>query len=281
MLQKLVLLAALAALAPACCTAASGESARSSPPAPPRSHAAAGACFLLFEMGKGEVRRAPSSLCRARLTPLSTFKIPHALAALDAGVLSGPDQVLHYDGTPLPFPSWQRDHTLATAMRYSVVWYFQRLADQLGPERERAYLVKLGYGNMESRGNPRRFWIEDSLEISPEEELAFLVRLYQDDLPVSRASMQTVRQLLIQPSGVVVSARGEQPFAAPWPADAVVSAKTGAGAYDDGFQVRWLVGHVQRGDRAWVFVSSEAGESDSPPDAIDLAARALQQEGVL
>jgi beta-lactamase class D len=232
-------------------------------------------------MGRGELRRDPSSLCRTRLSPLSTFKIPHALAALDAGVLSGPDQVLRYDGTPLAFPSWQRDHTLASAIRYSVVWYFQRVADGLGPARERAYLVKLGYGNMDPTGKPRQFWIEDSLEISPEEQLGFLVRLYRDDLPLSRASMQTVRQLLVQPRGVVVSAKGEQPFARPWPADAVVSAKTGAGSYDDGFQVRWLVGHVQRGERAWVFVSAQAGKASTQPDAISLAARALREEGVL
>jgi hypothetical protein len=42
-------------------------------------------CFLLFELGVGEIRRRPSEACRTRLTPASTFKVPHALAALDAG----------------------------------------------------------------------------------------------------------------------------------------------------------------------------------------------------
>ncbi len=38
--------------------------------------------------------------------------------------------------------TWKRDHTLATAMRHSVVWYFQRVATMLGNDRERVYLAK-------------------------------------------------------------------------------------------------------------------------------------------
>ena len=49
-------------------------------------------CFLLFEIGVGQVLRRPADACRTRVTPASTFKVPHALAALDAGVVSGPDE---------------------------------------------------------------------------------------------------------------------------------------------------------------------------------------------
>jgi beta-lactamase class D len=57
-------------------------------PAPPP--AKTQSCFLLHEIGVGQVRRDPSAMCDLRLTPASTFKVPHALAALDAGVISGP-----------------------------------------------------------------------------------------------------------------------------------------------------------------------------------------------
>ena len=60
-----------------------------------------GSCFLLYEMGVGEVQRAPAEGCTERVTPVSTFKIAHALVALDSGVISGPDAVLAYDGAPL------------------------------------------------------------------------------------------------------------------------------------------------------------------------------------
>ena len=116
-------------------------------PTPIRAAAAPGACFLLYEVGVGEVRRSPATACDTRLTPASTFKVPHALAALDAGVIDGADTTFKYNGAPVSYESWRRDHTLASAMRNSVVWYFQRLAELLGPAREREYLRRFDYGN--------------------------------------------------------------------------------------------------------------------------------------
>jgi len=162
-------------------------------------------------------------------------------------------------------------------MRYSVVWYFQRVATMLGPARERReYLEGLAYGNKDSSSGLTSFWLDESLRISPEEEEQFLVSLYEDSLPVSKPAMKAVRAILVEPPGVVVNAWGEHPFDAPWPADAVVSAKTGRGP-----NVLWLVGHVERQKRSWVFVSCVRGTGESPEAAMDLAARSLRSAGVL
>ena len=159
-----------------------------------------GECFLLYETGVGEIRRAPSEVCRTRVTPASTFKIPHALAALDSGVVSGPDETFKYDGSPMPIESWKRDHTLASAIRHSVVWYFQRVATKLGLAREREYLHKFEYGNEDPDDSLTSFWLGGSLVISPEEQERFLLRLYQDALPVSRKAVREVREMLRQRS---------------------------------------------------------------------------------
>jgi beta-lactamase class D len=229
-------------------------------------------------MGVGEVRRAPAEACTTRVSPASTFKIPHAIAALDSGVLTGPDVRFAYDGAQDVPAVWKRDHTLATAMRYSVVWYFQRLAMMLGSEREHAYLARFGYGNEDTSSGLTKFWLEEgSLRVSPEEQERFLVRLYEDALPVGQQAMQSVRDILVQPAGVIVNSAGEHPFAAPWPEGTILSAKTGRG--DD---LTWLVGHVQRQSRAWVFVSCVVGPSEMDPlAAIDLAAGSLRSAGVL
>ena len=118
---------------------------------PPVAAPASGSCFLLHEVGVGEVRRAPAEACRTRVAPQSTFKIPHALAAIDAGVVTGADSAFAYDGSPQSFDAWRRDHTLATAMRFSVVWWFQRVAEKLGAARERDYLQRFAYGNADPR----------------------------------------------------------------------------------------------------------------------------------
>jgi beta-lactamase class D len=68
---------------------------------------------------------------------------------------------------------------------------------------------------------------------------------------------------------------------APWPNDLVLSAKTGSTNDASGRGVRWLVGHIQRGNRAFLFVSCVVGASDVAANAaIDLAAASLRAEGV-
>ena len=238
-------------------------------------------CFLLYEVGVGDVRRRPAEICATRLLPASTFKIPHALAALDAGVLSGADEKMAYDGAPTDVVAWRRDHTLASAMRNSVVWYFQRVAQRLGMVREREYLRKFDYGNADPTSGLTTFWLGGSLQITPEEQLRFMRRLYADELGASPAAVRTVRELLVQPQGHVVNAMGEHPFAAPWPAGTIVSAKTGSGTDRGGQDVRWLVGHVARGPRSWIFVSCVAGSNPPALAAVEQAASALREEGVL
>ena len=236
-------------------------------------------CFLLYEVGVGQVRREPAEACGTRVSPASTFKIPHALAALDAGVLDGPEARIAYDGANQPFEAWRRDHTLRTAIRDSVVWYFQRVAERLGAERERAYLEKLRYGNADATSGLTTFWLGGSLLISPDEQQQFLIDLFADQLPVERRHMDTVRQLLVQPAGTVVNAAGSQRFG---PASGVVvAAKTGAARDRSGQDVRWLVGHVARGSRSWIFVSMVMAAPDLPPAAaVELAARGLTEARV-
>ena len=243
--------------------------------------AAIESCFLLYELGAGELRRNPSAACRTRITPASTFKVPHALAALDAGVVT-PDEVFRYDGTGDWPASARRDHTLASAIRHSVLWYFMRLAERLGPEREQAYLQKFAFGNMDSSSALTRFWVGGSLQVTPEEQLAFWLSLFQNKLPVAASVAATVKQMLIQPRGVVVNAAGEHPFDAPWPAGTVVSTKTGSAADRSGRGTRWLIGHVEKSGRQFIFVSCVIGPRDVAANAaIDLAARALREAHIL
>jgi beta-lactamase class D len=239
-------------------------------------------CFLLFEISVGEVRRDPSPACSTRISPASTFKVPHALAALDSGVVSGPDEVFPYDGTLFSQEAWRRDHTLATAMRYSVVWYFQRIAQRLGAGRERDYLKKLSYGNMDSTSGLTTFWLGGSLQVTPEEQARFWINLFESKLPISGGAMEQVRAMLVQPAGSVVNATGAHPFDDPWPADAVVSAKTGSATDRSGRGVRWLAGHVKRRNASFVFVSCVVGSTELDANAaIDLAARSLRDAHVL
>ena len=237
-------------------------------------------CFLLFDERTGTTAPASGTACNTRVTPASSFKIPHALAALDAGVIAGAHDVFKYDGAETTMAAWKRDHDLASAMRNSVVWYFQRLAERLGTERERSYLQKLAYGNQDASGPLTQFWLSSSLQISPEEQLDFLRRFFGNQLPVSPDAARIVRDILVQPRDHIVNALGEHAMGAPWPPGTTVWAKTGAATDKSGQSVTWLVGRVERGGHGWIFVSGVIDSSDGMA-AVNLAGSELKRRGVL
>ena len=62
--------------------------------------------------------------CAIRLSPASTFKIPHALVALQTGVVTT-NSVERWNGSRYEQqPEWNRDHTVISALRPSVLWFF-------------------------------------------------------------------------------------------------------------------------------------------------------------
>lgn len=169
------------------------------------------------------------SRARRRFLPASTFKLPHALIALDAGVIRDEFQVFRWDGVKRDIASWNGDQDLRSSMRNSVVWVYQRIARDIGEERERRYLERIGYGNADPSGGVDKFWLEGKLGISAEEQVAFLQRLYRNELPFRVEHQRLIKDVMIVAAG----------------RDWILRAKTGWQARLDP-QVGWWVGWVER-----------------------------------
>jgi beta-lactamase class D len=60
--------------------------------------------------------------------------------------------VIPWDGTIHEFESWNQDHTLRSAIRDSVVWYYQELARRVGDEQMQHYVAAVEYGNQDISG---------------------------------------------------------------------------------------------------------------------------------
>jgi beta-lactamase class D len=160
---------------------------------------------------------------RKRYPPASTFKIPHALFALDAGAVRDEFQTFKWDGKVRDIETWNRDQDLRSSMRYSVVWVYQRFAQEIGLEREGQYLRKINYGNADPSGADP-FWVDGNLRISAEEQIAFLRRLYRNDLPFRVEHQRLVKDIMIVEAG----------------RDWILRAKTGWSG-----KVGWWVGWVE------------------------------------
>jgi len=176
---------------------------------------------------------------RTGYLPASTFKIPHALIALETGVVADTDkEVIRWDGVPNEIEEWNRDHTLRSAMQHSVAPVFQQIANRIGSERMKQYVDAFDYGNRDIGGAALdKFWLEGNLRISALEQVRFLQRLYRDDLPVSKRNLALIKDILPEEKTD----------------DAVIRSKTGAVRKDDKPSLGWLVGWAERGGEAAIF----------------------------
>lgn len=70
-----------------------------------------------------------------RYSPASTFKIPHTLFALDAGVVRDEFEVFEWDGVERSFSGHNRGQDLRSAMRNSAMWVYEQFAADIGTEK--------------------------------------------------------------------------------------------------------------------------------------------------
>ena len=214
---------------------------------------APGECVVVAALDGGFAEVFGGDECDKRTLPASTFKVPHALIALDTGVVTD-DTVMKWDGKKKDFRAWERDHTLQSAIRSSVVWFFQRAATSIGRERELAHLRAFGYGSQTFSREVDQFWLNGDLLISPREQTAFLTRMFSYNLPIDRRHIDTVKAAMTMPPGKLLNASGTHAFQLVWPAGTIARLKTGNGGVG-GERASWLVGEIYSAGREYVFAS--------------------------
>ncbi len=233
-------------------------------------------CFVFSRLGDSKPFVSNAGECDRKTAPASTFKIPHALIALQTGAITG-DTVFPWDGKANDFAAWRRHHTVDSAIKWSVLPFFQRTAGLIGPDRMRSELSSLGYAADTFERDVSAFWINGDLVVSPLEQLAFLQRFMAGTLPVEPRHVSAVKAALRMPPGQVVNAAGAQPFTLTWPSPAVY-AKTGNTSVD-GERVSWLVGSLQSDGGDYVFVARVRSSAALERTAgIALAERALNAQ---
>ena len=136
-----------------------------------------------------------------RFSPASTFKIPHTLFALDAGAVRDEFEVFEWDGVERAFAGHNRDQDLRSAMRNSAMWVYERFAKEIGEEAARRYLKRIDYGNADPTTDKGAYWVDGNLAISAHEQVAFLQRLYRNQLPFKVEHQRLVKDLMIVEAG--------------------------------------------------------------------------------
>lgn len=209
-------------------------------------------CFALFNNGSGEF--TVYNLDRYRdsaYLPASTFKIVNSLIGLQTGVISGENMVIRWDGVVRSRPEWNRDLTMYDAFRVSAVPYYQEVARRIGKDTMQFWLDSLSYGTRKIRTRVDTFWLDNSLKITPDEELGLVKRLYFNQLPFYRLNQEIVKKAMLFEDKPQYR----------------LSYKTGWGTRENGNQLGWVVGYIEENRHPYFFVLN----LESPDRNIDMA----------
>lgn len=152
--------------------------------APSYGHAAESCTLIVSYPGMKTLREDGN--CNQRQAPASSFKIPLAVIGFDSGVLKDAHTPsLPYKDTYASDMEIQKKTTDPTIwLQESIVWYSQQLTLKLGMKTFQTYVDQFSYGNKDLSGGLTQAWLGSSLEISPREQVTFLIRLLNHDLGV-------------------------------------------------------------------------------------------------
>ncbi len=199
------------------------------------------------------------------LLPASTFKIPNTLIALQEGVVDA-QSIIVWDGVERSIKAWNQDQTLSSAFKSSCVWCYQKFARGIGLEKYDAYLQKLHYGNAKTGDNVERFWLDGALRISAYEQIAFLKKLYQDELPFAQTHLDTLKAIMVDEQTATYTLR----------------AKTGWAVPKEAEHHGWYVGYVEGSKGVYFFATNLLTPlSEVLPLRKSLTLEALKRKGIL
>lgn len=218
-----------------------------------------------------------------RNPPCSTFKVALALMGFDSEILTDKDSPKwgfkkEYEAN---FQSWYKpemgvkygwhgEHTPATFLQNSVVWFSHQITQRLGKEKFQEYVNKLNYGNKDVSGTPGQddgllnSWLETSLKISPREQVELLEKMLATSLDISKEAQIKTREIMVK--------KDQEGQPTEWNGWKLYG-KTGGGTGC----YRWFIGWVERGEDTIIFAQYIGLMKDTPdlrastPMAIDSA----------
>jgi beta-lactamase class D len=201
-------------------------------------------CFALLDNGTNKF--TVYNLARYRdssYLPASTFKIVNALIGLQTGKIINDSMVIKWDGVQRR-PDWDKDLNMYQAFRVSAVPYFQEVARRIGKDTMQYWLDSLHYG---ARTDSQKivihspidsFWLDNSLKVTPDEQLGLVKRLYFDQLPFFKPYQQEVRNAMLFENNTAYR----------------LAYKTGTGNNEQGDLIGWILGWVEENRHPYFFV---------------------------
>ncbi len=216
--------------------------------------------FALYDNGQGHFTVYNLSRFKdSSYTPASTFKIVNSLIGLQTGKIINENMVIKWDGIVRKHPdgriaeSWNKDLTMTQAFKISAVPYYQEVARRIGRDTMQQWLDSLKYGNHKIGNRVDSFWLDNSLKITPDEQLGLVKKLYFGQLPFSKTTMEIVKKIMVREED----------------ANYTLALKTGWGYRENGNSIGWVVGWVEENKHPYFFVLNIEGDHNTNMQVYD------------
>lgn len=199
--------------------------------------------------------------------PASTFKIVNSLVGLQYGIITSDSMIIKWDSVERSVSDWNRDLTMYEAFRVSAVPYYQEVARRIGKDTMQMVLDSLGYAGGKKdttyiiRSAIDTFWLDNSLKVTPDDQLGLVRKLYFNQLPFFRSYQESVKRAMLFENN----------------ANYKLSYKTGWGSINDpSFRhIGWVVGWIEENNHPYFFVLNlESSEKDF--DMVDVRMKILK-----
>lgn len=204
-------------------------------------------------------------------SPCSTFKIFSTYVGLLTNHIDPENSLRRWNGTKYWMNEWNRDIDLDNAFKYSCVWYYRRVIDDIGQETMQQYVNEYNYGNKDIsdwKGKAdlydkpqdlKGFWLESSLKISPKEQTKVLSKIFADLKATNNQEVTNeLKHLMLAYADNTT--------------DLKIYGKTGSGMINDENTDAWFVGMYEVNGKTNYF----ALRLDDPKNAKSTSAKAKE-----
>jgi len=230
-------------------------------------------CFALMNNATGKFTVYNLSRYRdSSYLPASTFKIVNSLIGLQTGKIVNDSMVIKWDGVKRWSDDWSKDLTMYEAFRVSSVYYYQEVAKRIGKDTMQLWLDSLKYGVRKAEEKVvinsavDSFWLDNSLKVTPDQQLGLVKRLYFDQLPFFKSYQEMVKRAMLFENN----------------ANYRLAYKTGWGFTEKDHALGWIVGWVEENNHPYFFVlniESADKKFDMKPVRLKILKDILKQLG--
>lgn len=149
--------------------------------------------FGMFDNSRGKFTIYNLDRFKAPYSPGATFHIFNALVGMHTGRISDEKSLIDAQVEP----ETHQELTLAEAFKSSSNEHFKTLARAIGKDTMKIWVDTVKYGNMKIGKAVDSFWSNNSIQISADEQLGFIKRLFFKQLPFRSSVQEAVKKLMV------------------------------------------------------------------------------------